>query len=161
MKWKRARRPGLTTAWQAATKKGRAKPRKIEEPIHITCLGWLRLFFMGMIFHTPNGADMGSEVIFINGKPVPRAAIMWKKLEKLGARAGVLDLTLHWAGGHTAYIEIKAPDGPYSPGQIDFMAELDKCGIPHRTVHSLEELIVAARELGLPLKPYPGYNPPV
>ena len=163
--WKRrpTRWQGLPTAIQAGLKKKRAKPRKLEEPILFVCLQWLRLAFDGMVYHCPNGLDAGSEVIFIRGKPVPRAAVMWKKLEKLGARNGVLDLTLHWkdsAGiGRTAYLEIKSAEGHYTKGQIEVMEDLDRCGIPSYTCRSLEDCQFAARSLGLPLRGGMRYSP--
>lgn len=135
-----------------STQKKRAKPRKLEDPIHILCLNWLQVNFDGIVYHCPNGMDAGNEVIFIHGKPVSRAAIMWKKLVKLGARPGVLDLTLHWSPGRTAYFEIKSEEGSLSDNQEIFMGDLDKCGIPHRLCRSLADCQRAAVELQLPMK---------
>lgn len=149
MRWKQNRH----AAWiKSGAAPKRQKPRKLEDPIHEACLGFLKFCFLGMVYHCPNGMDAGSEVIFIRGKAVPRAAIMWKKLVKLGARAGVLDLTLHWAPGRTAYIEVKSADGRLTEGQNDFIIDLNRCGIPHVVVRSLDECIAAAYALGLPLR---------
>lgn len=155
MRWKKKSvYSGIKGALDAKPK--RAKPRKLEDPIHIACLQWLNLVFIGMVYHCPNGLFGGSEVIFLHGKPVRRASVMWAKLVKLGARAGVLDLTLHWLGpdgvGRTAYLEIKSEDGRYTEGQKEFMEDLDRFGIPHRLCRSLEDCQRAAVELGLPLK---------
>jgi hypothetical protein len=148
-RWKRGPTSGGTPK--------RQKPRKLEDPIHILCFNWLDANIEGMVFHTPNGLDGGSEVVFIRGKPVPRAAIMWNKLVKLGARAGILDLTIHWAEGdigRTAYFEIKSEDGTLSKGQKDFIADLDRCKIPHAVCRSLADCTAAVAALRIPLKKF-------
>lgn len=157
-RWKNCRitTPQFTRPLGAPPAKKRAKPRKLEDPIHILCLNWLLTNFDGMVYHCPNGYDGGSEVIFIKGRRVARAAIAWRKLVTLGARAGVLDLTLHWLGpdglGRTAYLEIKSLEGTVNDGQSDFMADLGRCGIPWRLCRSLEDCRRAATELHLPMK---------
>ena len=155
MRWKIPRQAGMTTAFESA-KKTRAKPRKLEDPIHILIFNWLDANIEGTIYHVPNGYDGGSEVVMIRGRPVARAAIMWNKLVKLGARSGILDLTIHWAGedgiGRTAYFEVKSEEGQLGKSQKAFMADLDRCKIPHRLVRSLMDCQKAVRDLGIPLR---------
>ncbi len=132
----------------------RAKPRKLEDPIHVLCFSWLFSNIDGIVYHIPNGFDGGSEVVFIRGHAVPRAAIMWNKLVKLGARSGVLDLILHWSPCRTAYFEIKSEEGSLSQNQKDFISDLDRVGIPHFVIRSLEDCRMAVSELQIPLKKY-------
>ena len=136
------------------------KPREeLERPIHIISYNWLRSNIDGMVYHVPNGLHTGNEVVFIRGRPVRRAAIAWKKLQEMGARSGVLDLTIHWNPGKTAYFEIKSADGRLSENQKEFIVDLDACGIPHYVIRSLAECQAAVRHAGIPLKNFFPYTP--
>ena len=156
-RWKRSPQAGIPTAFTTA-KKPRAKPRKLEDPIHIVCFNWLDVNIDGVVYHIPNGLDGGNEVVFIRGLPVPKAALAWKKLEKMGARSGVLDLIIHWLGadgiGRTVYFEIKSEEGTLSGNQKDFITDITRCGIPHYVIRSLAECQAAARAVGLPFKKF-------
>lgn len=153
---------GFPPAFQTEKKK-RAKPRKLEDPIHILCFNWLCVNIDGMVYHCPNGLDGGNEVVFIRGRAVPKAAIAWNKLKKMGARAGVLDLTVHWADdsglGRTAYLEVKSDEGRLSDSQYEFIADLNRCRIPHRLIRSLADCQNAVRELQIPLRNFTACAP--
>ena len=123
------------------------KPREeLERPIHILSYNWLRANIDGIVYHAPNGLHTGNEVVFIKGRPIRRAAIAWKKLQDMGARAGVLDLTIHWLGDdgivRTVYFEVKSQEGRLSDNQKDFMVDLDACGIPHYVIRSDRKSVV-------------------
>ena len=126
--------------------------RKLEDPIHIMCFNWLETNVDGLVYHTPNEFFAGNEVVFIKGRPIRRAILAWKKAEKMGAKSGVLDITLHWSPSQTAYFEIKSDDGSLTKNQKDFMASLDRCKIPHRVIRSLNECQQAVADLHIPLR---------
>ena len=157
--WKRT--AGLSSSL-IAPKKARARPRKLEEPIHIMCFNWIDSNIDGLCYHCPNGLDGGNEIIFIRGRPVAKAALAWKKLESMGAFSGVLDLTIHWRGddgtGRTVYFEVKSKDGTVTDNQEKFMARLDACGIPHYLIRSLADCQAAVRHAGIPLKNFFPYT---
>ena len=123
----------------------RASYRHLEDPIHILCFNWLRTNVDGIVYHVPNG--------FFGGKDRVRAAITWKRLKSLGARAGVLDLTIHWCDRHgfgaTAYLEVKSEDGHTTDDQDEFIAELDRVKIPFAVIRSLEDCRRAVEEMGI------------
>ena len=158
--WKRT--AGLPSSL-IAPKKARARPRKLEEPIHIMCFNWLDVNIDGMVYHCPNGMDAGNEVTFIRGRPVAKAALAWEKLKTMGARSGVLDLTIHWRGddgaGKTVYFEVKSKDGKLSDNQKDFIVDLDRCGIPHYLIRSLEDCRAAALHAGIRMQNFFPYTP--
>ena len=70
----------------------------------------------------------------------------YPNIQGLGSYPGVPDRTLH-PYGLIVYLEIKQPGKDLSKKQQEFKDQCDRDGVPHWTVHSVEELEEKLKEL--------------
>lgn len=128
-------------------KKRRAKPQRKEEPIHIAIKNYLESILPShfIVHHSRNGGMSKAE----NGRS-----------KAMGTKAGWLDLVV--VGEKDVgplmplvvpsmwFFEVKDEDGVLSDKQREFIKKLDRLGIPHCVVRSIDEARVWVQKFGLP-----------
>ena len=129
----------------AAVKPRRQKP---EDAIQIAVADQLRARAKtGVVWwHTPNGARLGGKFVKAkNGKSFP---IQGKRLKKFGVRAGVSDI-LAFFNGEMFCLELKAPGGRPSEGQLEFLSDMQEQGAYGCIAEGLNEAIAVLEAWGL------------
>lgn len=105
----------------------RGKPRKIEAPLHIAILEYLRdvLSDSHIVFHPANGGH--------------RSKAVAAEMKRMGVMAGIPDLAILRPAGRIAWIEVK-PEGEYlSLSQKAFKAWCEKHGVPFAVCRSIDD----------------------
>lgn len=115
-----------------------------EEALHRQVAAYLRAAVppppMGPVwFHVPNGG----------GRSRAEAGI----LKAMGVKAGVPDLVALWA--RPFVVELKPASGSLSPDQKVMLADLELAGVRTFVCRSLDAVVAAFDEMGVPLKARP------
>ena len=129
----------------AAVKPRRQKP---EDAIQIAVADQLRARAKpGVVWwHTPNGARLGGKFVKAkNGKSFP---LQGARLKKFGVRAGVSDI-LAFFNGEMFCLELKAPDGRPTEGQLEFLSDMKEQGAYGCVAEGLNEAIAVLEAWGL------------
>lgn len=86
-------------------------------------------------YHVPNGEK--------------RSAVTGARLKALGVIAGVADLAFVISFGRAAFLELKAPNGRRSQGQLDFADACERAGALYRVVDNIGDVIRVLCEWGV------------
>ena len=81
----------------------------------------------------------------------PRNKVAGAKLKKMGMKAGMPDICIHYRG-ETLYVELKAPKGRLSPAQKAMQMQLARAGVRVMTECRSVEALEAYLEQFMPLK---------
>lgn len=94
---------------------------------------------------------MGVFVMMVpNGEITDMSAKKYTRLVAMGFRLGAPDLLLFERGGNRFFgLELKAPGGKQSPGQVSFQEKCIANNWPYAVVSSVDAAIEAARGWGL------------
>jgi hypothetical protein len=117
-------------------------PKPLEAEIHQQVVALLHLCAKdGVLYwHTPNS-------FHVRGVPTNALALAWKRMERIGALAGVPDLTLV-IDGSAHFLELKREGGFLSSPQVLFRDRALKAGAQFRVAHSFDEAQAALNDWG-------------
>ncbi len=102
---------------------------KPEESLQSTVADWLDLMSDRMDFvwfHVPGGGHM--------------SVAMGRKRKRLGAKAGVPDIFVHYRGGLAMQIELKTEKGRLSKSQKEWQSRCEDLQIPHHVCRNLAQV---------------------
>lgn len=114
-----------------------------ERDLQIQVVRWLALNFAG---------DRDVEFVAINPLPPRTSPRIGGLMRAMGGFAGWPDLLVIRAGCSPLFIEIKAPKGRLSVAQHECHWRLQQAGARVVVIRSLDELAVALRDLGWPIR---------
>lgn len=134
----------------------RAHPDIDEDTLHIHVARFLALALPPEVlwWHTPNGGKREKRMGRGGKMYSPEGA----KLKRMGAKAGVPDLTFGLPGDgppRLHFIELKDEDGRLSVGQVTWKSRCEQANAPWALCRSVPEVYEALKGWGFPLRARP------